>query len=182
MIETTSALTEACAELAKHPFIAVDTEFMRDSTYWPKLCLIQVAGGDVEVIIDPLAKDIDLKAFHDLLANEEVVKVFHAARQDVEIFFHFGGVIPHPLVDTQVAAMVCGFGDSVGYETSFAGSLIFRLTNRLDLPIGADAPSRTNNFTMHWGTSPTFEMLIRLCVMKWLGGTAPIGLKKKWIF
>jgi ribonuclease D len=116
MIETTEALEEACAQLAPHDFIAVDTEFMRDSTYWPKLCLIQVAGGDVEVLIDPLAKGIDLKPFYDLMVNEDVVKVFHAARQDVEIFFHFGGVIPHPLVDTQVAAMVCGFGDSVGYE------------------------------------------------------------------
>lgn len=116
IITHTGALSEICADLAQEPFVTVDTEFMRDSSYWPKLCLIQIAGRETEFIIDPLADGLDLKPFYDLMANEEVVKVFHAARQDVEIFFHFGGVIPHPLVDTQVAAMVCGFGDSVGYE------------------------------------------------------------------
>ncbi len=116
IIETTKELDAACADLATEPFITVDTEFIRDTTYWPKLCLIQMAGGEHELIVDPLAKGIDLKSFYELMANETVIKVFHAARQDVEIFYHFGDVIPHPLVDTQVAAMVCGFGDSVGYE------------------------------------------------------------------
>ncbi|TNE57430.1 MAG: ribonuclease D [Alphaproteobacteria bacterium] len=116
IITETDALAEVCADLSAEPFVTVDTEFMRDSTYWPKLCLIQIAGQNSEFIIDPLADGLDLKPFYALMANEAVVKVFHAARQDVEIFFHFGGVIPHPLVDTQVAAMVCGFGDSVGYE------------------------------------------------------------------
>ncbi len=117
MIESSQSLADVCLRLAEEEFIAVDTEFLRDSTYWPKLCLVQIASANDEVIIDPLAKDIDLKPFYDLMADEGVVKVFHAARQDVEIFFHFGGVIPHPLVDTQVAAMVCGYGDSVGYES-----------------------------------------------------------------
>jgi ribonuclease D len=90
---------------------------MRDQTYWPTLCLIQAAGPGVEAIIDPLAKDIDLKPFYDLMAAKSVVKVFHAARQDIEIFHHQGGVIPDPFFDTQIAAMVCGFGEAASYET-----------------------------------------------------------------
>lgn len=117
IITTTEALEGLCNDLALEPFITVDTEFMRDSTFWPKLCLIQIAGGDLEAIVDPLADDIDLRSFYELMGNEAVTKVFHAARQDVEIFYHFGGVIPKPMVDTQIAAMVCGLGDSIGYET-----------------------------------------------------------------
>src|SRR5690606_30373864 len=98
-------------------FITVDTEFMRDSTYWPKLCLIQLAGPNDEIVIDPLAPGLDLAPFYALMRDKKVVKVFHAARQDIEIFYHNAGTIPDPLFDTQVAAMVCGFGDSVGYET-----------------------------------------------------------------
>src|SRR5258708_14149949 len=90
---------------------------MRDQTYWPKLCLIQAAGPEVEAIIDPLAKDIDLKPFYELMAAKSVVKVFHAARQDIEIFLHQGGVIPDPFFDTQIAGMVCGFGEAASYET-----------------------------------------------------------------
>lgn len=116
IITTTEALETLCAAVAPEDFITVDTEFMRDSTFWPKLCLIQVAGGDHEAIIDPLADGLDLKPFYELMADEGVTKVFHAARQDVEIFYHFGGVIPKPMVDTQIAAMVCGYGDSIGYE------------------------------------------------------------------
>lgn len=116
IITTNEALATFCTAITPEAFITVDTEFMRDSTFWPKLCLIQVAGGAHEAIIDPLADDLDLKPFYELMANEDVVKVFHAARQDVEIFFHFGGTIPKPMVDTQIAAMVCGYGDSIGYE------------------------------------------------------------------
>lgn len=116
IITTNEALATFCADVAPEDFITVDTEFMRDSTFWPILCLIQVAGGDHEAIIDPLADGIDLRPFYELMADEGVTKVFHAARQDVEIFYHFGGVIPKPMVDTQIAAMVCGYGDSVGYE------------------------------------------------------------------
>lgn len=117
MITTTSGLEKACATLSKAAFITVDTEFMRDSTYWPILCLIQVAGPRNDFIIDPLADGIDLQAFYALMLNKSIVKVFHAARQDIEIFFHEAGAIPDPLFDSQVAAMVCGFGESVGYET-----------------------------------------------------------------
>lgn len=116
IITTTKALSDICEAVSTEDFVTVDTEFMRDSTFWPKLCLIQLAGGDHEVIIDPLVKDIDLAPFYALMANEAVTKVFHAARQDVEIFFHFGGVIPKPMIDTQIASMVCGYGDSIGYE------------------------------------------------------------------
>ncbi len=117
IITTTAALEAACAKLATEPFVTVDTEFLRDSTYWPVLCLIQVAApkGDA-LIIDPLADGIDLAAFYGLMANTAVIKVFHAARQDIEIFWHEAQTLPDPLFDTQVAAMVCGFGDSVGYE------------------------------------------------------------------
>ncbi len=116
MIETTAALEEACAKLAKSEFVTVDTEFIRESTFWPELCLIQMASPDVEVLVDPLAKGLDLKPFFALMADPSVVKVFHAARQDLEIVYHMGGLLPAPLFDTQVAAMVCGFGDSISYD------------------------------------------------------------------
>ena len=116
MIETTAELKAACEIFAKSDFVTVDTEFLRESTFWPQLCLIQIASPDHEALIDPLAKGLDLKPFFDLMADVSVVKVFHAARQDLEIVHHLGGIIPHPLFDTQVAAMVCGFGDSVSYD------------------------------------------------------------------
>ncbi|MBT3929392.1 MAG: ribonuclease D [Rhodospirillaceae bacterium] len=101
-------------------YITVDTEFMRESTFWPILCLVQVAGPEDEAIIDPLADGIDLTPLYDLIADESVLKVMHAAKQDIEIFHHEGGVTPVPLFDTQIAAMVAGFGDQVGYETLIA--------------------------------------------------------------
>lgn len=116
MIETTAQLEEACRALASSEFVTVDTEFLRETTFWPELCLIQIASPDLEVLVDPLAPGLDLKPFFQLMANPDVVKVFHAARQDIEIVFHLGGLIPHPIFDTQVAAMVCGFGDSVSYD------------------------------------------------------------------
>ena len=116
MIETTAALAEACTELAKSEFITIDTEFLRETTFWPELCLVQMASPTLEVLVDPLAKGIDLQPLFELMANPNVVKVFHAARQDIEIIYHLGGLIPHPIFDTQVAAMVCGFGDSISYD------------------------------------------------------------------
>ncbi|MEB2844025.1 ribonuclease D [Rhizobiales bacterium RZME27] len=116
MIETTAALKEACIQLAKSEFITIDTEFLRETTFWPELCLIQMASPDLEVIVDPLAKGIDLAPFFALMADTSVVKVFHAARQDIEIIHHLGNLIPQPIFDTQVAAMVCGFGDSISYD------------------------------------------------------------------
>ena len=116
MIETTAALAEACTELAKSEFITIDTEFLRETTFWPELCLVQMASPTLEVLVDPLAKGLDLTPLFELMANPAVVKVFHAARQDIEIIYHLGGLIPHPIFDTQVAAMVCGFGDSISYD------------------------------------------------------------------
>jgi ribonuclease D len=116
MIETTAALEEACTKLAQSDFITIDTEFLRETTFWPQLCLIQMASPTVEVLVDPLAKGLDLKPFFELMANPAVIKVFHAARQDIEIVYHLGNLVPHPIFDTQVAAMVCGFGDSVSYD------------------------------------------------------------------
>lgn len=115
-ISDQAALEKFCEQLSRTSYITVDTEFIRDRTYWPRLCLIQAANDDVEGIIDPLADGLDLRPFLDLLQDESVCKVFHAARQDVEIFFHLTGAVPHPIFDTQIAAMVCGFGDSVGYD------------------------------------------------------------------
>jgi ribonuclease D len=116
MIDTTAALEEACRLLAQSDFITIDTEFLRETTFWPELCLIQMASPQHEYIVDPMAKGLDLKPFFELMANPAVTKVFHAARQDIEIIFHLGDLIPHPIFDTQVAAMVCGFGDSVSYD------------------------------------------------------------------
>jgi ribonuclease D len=116
MIETTADLAAACKEQAKSDFITIDTEFLRETTFWPELCLIQMASPTTEVLVDPLAKGIDLAPFFELMADTKVLKVFHAARQDIEIIFNRGNLIPHPIFDTQVAAMVCGFGDSVSYD------------------------------------------------------------------
>ncbi|MCJ8519223.1 ribonuclease D [Pseudorhizobium tarimense] len=116
MIETTAALKDACRALAQSDFITIDTEFLRETTFWPQLCLIQMASPTMEVLVDPLAKGLDLAPFFELMADTKVVKVFHAARQDIEIIHHLGNLVPHPIFDTQVAAMVCGFGDSVSYD------------------------------------------------------------------
>jgi len=115
-ITTTGDLETLCRNLGNDTYITVDTEFMRERTYWAQLCLIQIAGAEHEAIIDPQAEGIDLSTFFDLMANENIIKVFHAARQDVEIIHHMSGKIPKPLFDTQIAAMVCGFGDQIGYE------------------------------------------------------------------
>jgi ribonuclease D len=118
LIKTTEALSDACFRLSQHPFVTVDTEFLRETTYYPKLCLIQMAGPDQgdACLIDPLAEGLDLGPFMELMSNRNVVKVFHSARQDLEIVWNLGGIVPEPLFDTQVAAMVCGYGDSVSYE------------------------------------------------------------------
>src|SRR5471032_1784018 len=117
IVETSDDLRTFVAELVHAPYLALDTEFLRDQTYYPKLCLIQVAAPGIEGIIDPLAPGMDLAPFYDLIRRPDIVKVLHAARQDIEIFFLQGGVLPEPLFDTQIAAMVCGFGDAASYET-----------------------------------------------------------------
>jgi len=116
IITTTDDLKSLCQALSAEPYITVDTEFMREQTYWPQFCLAQVAGSGHEALIDPLAPGIDLQPFFQLMANERVVKVFHSARQDIELIHNLSGKIPHPIFDTQVAGMVCGFGEQVSYE------------------------------------------------------------------
>ncbi len=115
-IVTTEALAAFCARMAAEEFVTVDTEFLRETTYYPKLCLIQVAGASEAVLIDPLADGLDLAPFFALMAETKVLKVFHAAKQDFEILYILSEALPHPAIDTQIAAMVCGFGDQVGYE------------------------------------------------------------------
>jgi ribonuclease D len=116
LITDTESLARLCSDLGRDEFVTVDTEFMRESTYWPDLCLIQLAGSGVTGLIDPLAPGLDLQPFFDLMSKPDVLKVFHAARQDIEIMVHRAGIVPRPVFDTQIAAMVCGFGDQVGYE------------------------------------------------------------------
>lgn len=117
LIADSATLAEFCSRLADAPFVTIDTEFLRDKTYWPILCLVQLAGPNEAAAIDALAEGLDLTPLFELLENPQVVKVFHAARQDVEIFVRLTGKVPSPIVDTQVVAMVCGFGDSASYET-----------------------------------------------------------------
>jgi ribonuclease D len=139
-ITTTAALAEACATFANAEFVTVDTEFIRETTFWPELCLVQIASNDLAVLVDPLADGIDLAPFFALMRDERVVKVFHAARQDIEIIYKLGGLVPAPLFDTQVAAMVCGFGDSIAYD-----QLVARTTDgRID---------KTSRFT-DWRNRP----------------------------
>ena len=117
-----SALEDLCGRLSEAEFVCVDTEFHRETTYWPELCLIQASGPGVEGLIDPRAEDLDIKPFLDLIASDRQTKVFHAARQDIEIFVLRFGDVPRPMFDTQVAAMVAGFGDQVGYDSLVAAT------------------------------------------------------------
>ena len=116
IITTTDALAAACTRLAAFPFVTIDTEFLRETTFWPKLCVVQIASADEAVVVDAVAEGLDLSPLFELLRNEKVLKVFHAARQDIEIVWHLAGFIPHPVFDTQVAAMVLGYGDSIAYD------------------------------------------------------------------
>lgn len=116
LITTTKELAAACTRLAAHPFVTVDTEFLRETTYYPQLCVVQMASSDEAVVVDALASGIDLAPFFELMLDERIVKVFHAGRQDIEIVWHRAGLIPHPIFDTQVAAMVLGYGDSISYD------------------------------------------------------------------
>ena len=149
-ITTTKKLAEACARLAKHPFVTVDTEFQRETTYFPKLCIAQMASTDEAVVIDALAEGIDLAPFFALMANQSVTKVFHAARQDIEICWHAAEIIPAPLVDTQVAAMVLGYGDSISYE-----QLVQRITG--------DSLDKSHRFT-DWTRRPLAEAQLAYAV------------------
>lgn len=150
LITTTEALAAACDRLSKHWIVTVDTEFLRETTYYPLLCVVQLASADEAVVVDALAEGIDLKPFYDLCANEKVLKVFHAARQDIEIIFHAAGTVPHPIFDTQVAAMVLGYGDSIAYD-----ALVERITgHKLD---------KTHRFT-DWSRRPLTQEQSRYAV------------------
>jgi ribonuclease D len=149
-ITTTEELTEACARLAGHPFITVDTEFLRETTYYPILCVIQIASSDEAVVIDAIAPRIDLGPFFELMNDEKVLKVFHAARQDIEICWHRAGKLPHPIFDTQVAAMVLGYGDSISYD-----QLVQRITG--------DVLDKSSRFT-DWTRRPLSEAQLTYAV------------------
>ncbi|MGB6538776.1 MAG: ribonuclease D [Xanthobacteraceae bacterium] len=149
-IATTSALAAACERMAAHPFVTVDTEFLREATYYPLLCVAQMASPDEALVVDALAPGIDLAAFYALLANDKVMKVFHAARQDIEIVWHAAKLIPHPIFDTQVAAMVLGHGDSISYD-----QLVQRITG--------DALDKSLRFT-DWTRRPLSEAQLRYAV------------------
>lgn len=143
VITTTSDLHSLCETLSTADFVTVDTEFLREQTFWPQLCLIQLAGPDAEAIVDPMADGLDLAPFYALMANTSVVKVFHAARQDIEIVVTKAGIVPTPVFDTQVAAMVCGFGESISYV-----NLVKKIT-------GADL-DKSSRFT-DWSRRPLSE-------------------------
>ena len=150
LITTTDDLTAVCARMAKHPFVTVDTEFLRETTYYPLLCVAQMASPDEAAVIDALAPGIDLAPFFSLMANENVVKVFHAARQDIEIVWNMAKTIPHPIVDSQVAAMVLGYGNSISYD-----QLVQRITG--------DTLDKSNRFT-DWTRRPLSDAQIAYAV------------------
>ncbi len=141
IIETQGQLDQICAELVQKPYITIDTEFLRDKTFYSKLCLIQLAAKGVDAVaVDPIAFDLDYTPLNDLLHNEGVLKVFHAARQDLEIFYFLNGRLPSPLFDTQVAAMVCGYGDSIGYHRLVDGIVGHKLSKNAQFTDWARRP------------------------------------------
>jgi ribonuclease D len=150
LISTTDDLAEACSRMAAQPFVTVDTEFLRETTYYPLLCVAQMASPAEAIVIDALATGLDLTPFFALMANESVVKVFHAARQDIEIVWNMAKAIPHPIVDTQVAAMVLGYGDSISYD-----QLVQRITG--------DALDKSHRFT-DWTRRPLTDAQIAYAV------------------
>ena len=149
-ITTTSELAAVCRRMATLPFVTVDTEFLRETTYYPLLCVAQMASADEAVVIDALALGIDLAPFFELMADEKVMKVFHAARQDIEIVWHRAKLIPHPIFDTQVAAMVLGYGDSISYD-----QLVQRITG--------DTLDKSYRFT-DWTRRPLSEAQLSYAV------------------
>jgi ribonuclease D len=149
-ITATSELADACQRMTRAPFVTIDTEFLRESTYYPLLCVAQMACAEEAVVIDALAPGIDLSPFYALMANEKVTKVFHAARQDIEIVWHAAKLIPHPIFDTQVAAMVLGYGDSISYD-----QLVQRITG--------DTLDKSHRFT-DWTRRPLSEAQLRYAI------------------
>ena len=146
LISTTDDLAAVCGRMAKHPFVTVDTEFLRETTYYPLLCVAQMASPEEAVVVDALATGLDLSPLFALMASESVTKVFHAARQDIEIVWNMAKTIPHPIVDTQVAAMVLGYGDSISYD-----QLVQRITG--------DTLDKSHRFT-DWTRRPLSDAQI----------------------
>ena len=149
-ITTTSDLAAVCRRMAAHPFVTVDTEFLRETTYYPLLCVAQMATADEAVVVDALAPGMDLSPFYALMADEKVMKAFHAARQDIEIIWHAAKLIPHPIFDTQVAAMVLGYGNSISYD-----QLVARITG--------DALDKSHRFT-DWTRRPLSDAQLRYAI------------------
>jgi len=149
-ITKTEELAAACARFATQPYVTVDTEFLRETTYYPLLCVAQIASADEAIVVDTLAEGLDLAPFLELMANRNVMKVFHAARQDIEIVWHMAEIIPQPIFDTQVAAMVLGYGDSISYD-----QLVQRVTG--------DSIDKSNRFT-DWSRRPLSEAQLRYAV------------------
>ena len=150
LITTTSELAAVCTRMAAHPFVTVDTEFLRETTYYPLLCVAQMASPEEAVVVDALAPDIDLSPLLALMADDKVMKVFHAARQDIEIVWHRAKLIPHPIFDTQVAAMVLGYGDSISND-----QLVQRITG--------DTLDKSHRFT-DWTRRPLSEAQLSYAV------------------
>ena len=150
LIKTNDELVEVCKSISKEKFITIDTEFIREKTYWSKLCLIQICTHDKEIIIDPLENHIDLDPFIKILNKKSILKVLHSGRQDIEIFYKISGKIPKPIFDTQIAAMVCGFGESVGYE-----KLVDKILNKK-----IDKSSRFSN----WAERPLTKKQLRYAI------------------
>ena len=150
LIKTNKELVEVCRSISKEKFITIDTEFIREKTYWSKLCLIQICTHDKEIIIDPLENHIDLDPFIKILNKKSILKVLHSGRQDIEIFYKISGKIPKPIFDTQIAAMVCGFGESVGYE-----KLVDKILNKK-----IDKSSRFSN----WAERPLTKKQLRYAI------------------
>jgi len=150
LITTTSGLEAACEHMSRHAFVTVDTEFLRETTYYPLLCVAQMAVTDDAVVIDTLSPELDLAPFLALMTNERVLKVFHAARQDIEIVWHRAKCVPHPIFDTQVAAMVLGYGDSISYD-----QLVQRVTG--------DVLDKSLRFT-DWSRRPLSEAQIAYAI------------------
>src|ERR1700751_5188567 len=150
LITTSGDLATACDRLAKHRIITVDTEFLRETTYYPLLWVVQMASADEAVVVATLAEGIELKPFFDLMANENVLKVFHVARQDIEIVWHRAAIVPHPIFDTQVAAMVLGYWASIAYD-----QLVERITGH--------RPHKTHRFT-DWSRRPLSEEQIHYAI------------------
>ncbi len=166
LIENTSDLKNLCTELAKAPFVCVDLEFLREHTYFAQLCLIQIANSEIEAIVDPLSKELDLQPFFELMQNSEVTKVFHSGRQDIEIIYQQGHCIPSPLFDTQVAASALGYGESISYE-----NLVKSLLN-----INLDKSSRLSD----WSKRPLSQEQLQyaICDVTHLAKMYPLIIEK----